>query len=921
VVALETRLSLFCDRVIEAGWLAAAVVVPLFFNVYSARVFEPDKLTLLRAIAFIMAAAWFIKLLTRAQPPRFSLRGFLLSSPLTIPVLLYAALYLLTTATSVTPMVSLWGSYMRLQGLVTNLSYLAIFFLVAYNLRRREQVERLITVMILTSIPISIYGIMQHLKLDPLPWAGDVTFRVASTMGNAIFVAAYLIMVVPLTLTRLVLSLVALWQDRRSYIQPLWLKHLLLGMSYTAILALQLLTILFSKSRGPWVGLGAAVAFLAIIWLMRAHRPRAAVAAASIMGLFLTFAILLNIPGSPLAPLKQSSIYLERLGTVLDMESGTNRVRTLIWFGDGVGKGAVGLIAANPFRTLLGHGPESMYVAYNPYYPPTLAHYEARNASPDRSHNVLLDYLVTMGFAGLFAYLLVLVRSYAMGLRALWGSARLHEQALLVGLLSALTAHVVESITGIAIASTLTYLWLLLGILVAFVMRGWAEEPLVASQPVASPSPGQRPRKRKKGRHYQDVVRPPSPSPWLELFPWAQNLRFYPLAAYVAITLVGSALLVTGSPPRGLLPSTMVIGGYGWLLIGVLLAAFWVPRPAISLVRSTGLAKGLALALGVLALFLSMRLFLGPVIADIYFKQGQGYARTQHYARAMPPYLEAIKWDPQQDYYYLFLGQALLELARTSKEEQPPRTLARVQDLFSIPFPAWQRLGRENLFRAALVALTRAKELAPLNTDHFANLARFYRLWAERAPDPQTRRDRLDRSIDYYRQAVALSPNAAHLRAEWGLAYYLNDMYPEALQRYEEALRLDSIYSVTYGYLGDLYKATGRDDEALAAYKKALETNRSSHSLLPFQKAMLHSALGELYYRKGQLLLALDETLEVLKLAPKDLASHRNLAILYRDLGDKEKALKEARIALSLTPPDQQAPLKELIAELQRASP
>ena len=35
---------------------------------------------------------------------------------------------------------------------------------------------------------------------DPLPWAGDVQTRVASTLGNAIFVAAYLIMVVPLTL-------------------------------------------------------------------------------------------------------------------------------------------------------------------------------------------------------------------------------------------------------------------------------------------------------------------------------------------------------------------------------------------------------------------------------------------------------------------------------------------------------------------------------------------------------------------------------------------------------------------------------------------------------------------------------------------------------------------------------------------------
>jgi hypothetical protein len=41
---MRTKLSIFCDKVIEAGWLAALVVVPLFFNIHSSRVFEPDKL-------------------------------------------------------------------------------------------------------------------------------------------------------------------------------------------------------------------------------------------------------------------------------------------------------------------------------------------------------------------------------------------------------------------------------------------------------------------------------------------------------------------------------------------------------------------------------------------------------------------------------------------------------------------------------------------------------------------------------------------------------------------------------------------------------------------------------------------------------------------------------------------------------------
>ncbi len=58
----STKLSAFCDRVIEVGWLAAVIVTPLFFNTYSSRIFDPDKITVLRSIALVMAAVWMVKL-------------------------------------------------------------------------------------------------------------------------------------------------------------------------------------------------------------------------------------------------------------------------------------------------------------------------------------------------------------------------------------------------------------------------------------------------------------------------------------------------------------------------------------------------------------------------------------------------------------------------------------------------------------------------------------------------------------------------------------------------------------------------------------------------------------------------------------------------------------------------------------------
>ena len=67
-----------------------------------------------------------------------------------------------------------------------------------------RQWQRLQYTVILTSVPIALYGILQHFALDSLPWGGDTTLRVAGNMGNAIFLAAYLIMAVPLTVERLI---------------------------------------------------------------------------------------------------------------------------------------------------------------------------------------------------------------------------------------------------------------------------------------------------------------------------------------------------------------------------------------------------------------------------------------------------------------------------------------------------------------------------------------------------------------------------------------------------------------------------------------------------------------------------------------------------------------------------------------------
>jgi tetratricopeptide (TPR) repeat protein len=488
-----SRLSAFCDRVIEASWLAALILAPLFFNVYSSRVFEPDKITIVRSLALVMVGAWIIKWLEERgrnpdRPDRVTWR-----TPLMLPTLLFVIVYVIASALSIVPRVSIFGSYQRLQGLYSMLSYIVIFWMIVMNLRRREQLDRFVTVVVMTSLPIAFYGLIQHSNKDPLPWGGDVTQRVAANMGNPIFVAAYLIMAFFLTMGRLIESFRVILTEKESR-----LSDILRASVYLFIAALQLIAFGFADSRGPLLGwlpgmfifglvgllllrvslhstatraaineqadtqqpieeqypikpldvlkalgmalisIGAAIAGAALTyvlfpppqfkitllvmgallgglipllaaagirrtsarWLWASWILFAAVGAA---GLFL-----INFSDHPVMVEARQSGAFGRLASLLESEGGTGKVRSLIW------EGAVKLITPhdpllfpdgsqdnlNVLRPIIGYGPESMYVAYNRFYPPDLAHYEARNASPDRSHNETWDSFVNTGVIG-----------------------------------------------------------------------------------------------------------------------------------------------------------------------------------------------------------------------------------------------------------------------------------------------------------------------------------------------------------------------------------------------------------------------------------------------------------------------------------------------------------------------------------------
>src|SRR5205085_1114508 len=148
---------------------------PLYLNALSSRVFEPDKITVVRVIALLVVLAWAVRQLETIQrSPGAGAGGRGADSApaaalpaggiwLVKPIALLVLAFVIATAASVAPYFSIWGSYQRLQGTVSLLAYVAIGLAVAANLRTRAQLDRLFTTAVLTSLPVSAYGVLQHL--------------------------------------------------------------------------------------------------------------------------------------------------------------------------------------------------------------------------------------------------------------------------------------------------------------------------------------------------------------------------------------------------------------------------------------------------------------------------------------------------------------------------------------------------------------------------------------------------------------------------------------------------------------------------------------------------------------------------------------------------------------------------------------
>lgn len=852
---METRLGRFCDRLIEAGWLLTIAVVPIFFNVRTSRVFEPDKSAILRGIAFAMAAAWLVKVLERAlywagrrlgwiewtgaARPR---RSWLFYAPVILAAL-YAVVYVASTLTSVQPHFSLMGSYQRGQGTLFALSLIVIALLVATHLRTRDQVARLLGAVALGSLPITLYALMQRFKLDPLPWGGDATSRVTSSMGNSIFLGGYLVMAIPLTLAGLMALIPAAWNALRSGEAPSngvrflqvagYIGLLLCGLP---ILILQVLALALIASRGSFLALLAtavptillliAVPLRKTSWRWIPIGPTGLWTLGALAALIVVSFVPVSFATGPLSL------------TTDPAQAPTGIVRQLIW------EGSRKLIYTRPapggqpdrwasLRPLLGYGPETMYLTYNQVYQPELGRYESRNASPDRAHNQLLDIGVNLGWAGTIAFLLLLAAFFASAMANVATARGAVEALVAIGVFGAGLAHFVEAQFSIPTVSTQLLFWIGLGTaaallshheaetlekagavlrgrslasgmaiflaptiaLVALTLSGFLRIPSDGVGPIAIVLIGLALTVVAAIVNVTVAWREPETMPgyWQWLYPAiVGGLAVLVLMLLVAAGATANVLMVGLKQPfTGRLELSTIVQQtkvlplltWGTILVGLASVAFSLPRPQARLVtwnwRSLVAFLAALIIYGPIAIgavMLIMSVSVRPILADALFKLASPYDQQRLWENAASLHEQAVAQNPDEDFYYLWLGYARLEQARQAND--PAR--------------------RETFAAQALEALERAQALSPLNPDHTANLARYHRTMIQIETSAAARETSAQAASSFYAQAVVLAPGNVVLWNEWAMLQrdVLRDNV-EACRLLKHSLELDSTFEQT----------------------------------------------------------------------------------------------------------------------------
>ncbi|MEO6536939.1 MAG: O-antigen ligase family protein [Candidatus Paceibacterota bacterium] len=387
-----------------AYWVAviALFIIP-FLSLYVSHGYFPfitGKNFAFRALVEIAFGGWVILALAdRKYRPRFSW-----------PVLSYKLLVLwmiVADLLAVNPQKAFWSNFERMDGWVT-LAHLLVFFVVLASVLTTNNLWRKWWLAFITGAGlVTGYGLLQLMHLMPIHQSAD---RIDATLGNAEYLAGYLLFAIAITLWQ------AFETRDREYA---WLKYTLFVLTF-----LEFVVLFATGTRATIFALIGAGIVGSVLWMLESGKQGRKGALAVLIALVLVVGGLFALRNTSFI---QSSPNLNRLASTFSLKSALG-TRITIWHM------AIEGVQAKPLH---GWGQEGYNYVFNTYYEPSLYGQEPWF---DRAHDVFLDWLVAGGIPALLLFLSVLgTAMYSLYRAPISRPAR-------IMLLSALVAYVIQGL-------------------------------------------------------------------------------------------------------------------------------------------------------------------------------------------------------------------------------------------------------------------------------------------------------------------------------------------------------------------------------------------------------------------------------------------------------------------------------------------
>lgn len=317
-------------------------------------------------------------------------------SPVNKYIVLFALVYLIGTLTSV----SLRGS------LITGpLTVIMTLFTIVFDnsVNSKRQIDFAIRLFVVAGTAVSVFGIYQYLFYDPASagaWIdsdmfSEITNRVYSTLDNPNVLGEYLLLITPFSFACVLTA-------------KTWPRRLL----YLAFTAAMLLCMLFTSSRGGWLGLIFAAAIFAVMLDARFI----------LAGIVAIVALYFVLPDWA----------VDRFTSIGNLSDSSTSYRVYIW---------LGTIAMLKDYWLPGIGPGN--AAFNVVYPA----YSYNTIAAPHAHNLFLQLMCDAGIAGLVIFLLILFSFFRRSFSAFSRETDKPSRIYLIAVISAVSGFLLQGMT------------------------------------------------------------------------------------------------------------------------------------------------------------------------------------------------------------------------------------------------------------------------------------------------------------------------------------------------------------------------------------------------------------------------------------------------------------------------------------------